>query len=101
MAAKVGGINSIIRQPVIKDMMVDPVASQNGDVLYDFSGGNALIDDYSNVAFDTSLEWRPSDDTNYQVSAGLSNGGGLFFHCLLYTSPSPRDIPLSRMPSSA
>ena len=22
-------------------------------------------------------------------------------HCLLYTSPSPRDIPLSRMPSSA
>ena len=54
MAAKVGGINSIIRQPVIKDMMVDPVASQNGDVLYDFSGGNALIDDYSNVAFDTT-----------------------------------------------
>ncbi len=82
LAAKVGGINSIIRQPVIKDMMVDPVASQNGDVLYDFSGGNALIDDYSNVAFDTSLEWRPSDDTNYQVSAGLSNGGGLFFQDL-------------------
>ena len=22
-------------------------------------------------------------------------------NCLLYTSPSPRDIPLSRMPSSA
>ena len=82
LAGRVGGINSIIRQPVIKDMMVDPLASQNGDVLYDFSGGNALIDDYSNVAFDTSLEWRPSDDTNYQVSAGLSNGGGLFFQDL-------------------
>ena len=25
----------------------------------------------------------------------------LFMGCLLYTSPSPRDIPLSRMPSSA
>ena len=25
----------------------------------------------------------------------------LFMNCLLYTSPSPRDIPLSRMPSSA
>ena len=24
-----------------------------------------------------------------------------FYSCLLYTSPSPRDIPLSRMPSSA
>ena len=43
---------------------------------------NAIIDDYSNVAFDTSLEWRPSDDTNYQVSAGLSNGSGLFFQDL-------------------
>ena len=25
----------------------------------------------------------------------------LFWHCLLYTSPSPRDATLSRMPSSA
>ena len=24
-----------------------------------------------------------------------------FYNCLLYTSPSPRDRPLSRMPSSA
>ncbi|MBL6677919.1 MAG: carboxypeptidase-like regulatory domain-containing protein, partial [Flavobacteriaceae bacterium] len=82
LAPKIGGINSVIRQPVIKDMMVDPVASVNGDVLYDFSGGNALIDDYSNIAFDTTLEWRPTDYTNYQVSAGMSNGGGLFFQDL-------------------
>ena len=26
---------------------------------------------------------------------------GLCLHCLLYTSPSPRDATLSRMPSSA
>ena len=25
----------------------------------------------------------------------------LFYSCLLYTSPSPRDVPRSRMPSSA
>ena len=25
----------------------------------------------------------------------------MFMHCLLYTSPSPRDATLSRMPSSA
>ena len=28
-------------------------------------------------------------------------GGGYFHHCLLYTSPSPRDRTRSRMPSSA
>ena len=27
--------------------------------------------------------------------------GGLYMFCLLYTSPSPRDATLSRMPSSA
>ena len=26
---------------------------------------------------------------------------GLYIHCLLYTSPSPRDLSTSRMPSSA
>lgn len=75
-------MNSIIRQPVITNKYVDPLLSQNGDVLYDFTGGNAIIDDYSNIAFDTSLEWRPSDDTNYQVSAGMTNGSGLFFQDL-------------------
>jgi outer membrane receptor for ferrienterochelin and colicins len=75
-------MNNIIRQPVITNKYVDPVLSQNGDVLYDFTGGNAIIDNYSNIAFDTSLEWRPTDDTNYQVSAGMSNGSGLFFQDL-------------------
>ena len=82
LAANVGGINSIIRQPVITNRAVDPLLSANGDVLYDFTGGNAIIDDYSNIAIDTNLEWRPSDDTNYQVSAGMTNGGGLFFQDL-------------------
>ena len=82
LAANVGGINSIIRQPVITNMAVDPLLSANGDVLYDFTGGNAIFDTYSNFTIDTNLEWRPSDDTNYQVSAGMTNGGGLFFQDL-------------------
>jgi len=82
LAANVGGINSIIRQPVITNMAVDPLLSANGPVLYDFTGGNAILDTYSNIAVDTNLEWRPSDDTNYQVSAGMTNGGGLFFQDL-------------------
>ena len=33
----------------------------------------------------------------------MPSGDGieLIKHCLLYTSPSPRDTPISRMPSSA
>ena len=47
--------------------------------------------------------------TGFPSSAGVclidQKGGYLFtdfrYICLLYTSPSPRDAPLSRMPSSA
>ena len=34
-------------------------------------------------------------------SSLVSSGAGVFYTCLLYTSPSPRDGLLSRMPSSA
>ena len=37
-----------------------------------------------------------------QISgSGLVAPSGMFFNCLLYTSPSPRDLSTSRMPSSA
>ena len=44
--------------------------------------------------------------TNPPADAGLScqeiyQGVGACYHCLLYTSPSPRDLSTSRMPSSA
>ena len=35
------------------------------------------------------------------LSGITGTGGGIFLSCLLYTSPSPRDGLLSRMPSSA
>ena len=44
-------------------------------------------------------------DSGFSVAAGLSSTGdssvGLLTDCLLYTSPSPRDLSTSRMPSSA
>ena len=41
-------------------------------------------------------------DTYYLYATTDGNGGGLGpSHCLLYTSPSPRDSTSSRMPSSA
>ena len=75
-------LNYTIRQPIISGGAVDPLASQNGQVLYDFSGGDAIIKDYSNYAIDTTLEWRPSDDQNYTASAGMTSGAGLFFQDL-------------------
>ena len=35
------------------------------------------------------------------LSAGIFIGIGIIYGCLLYTSPSPRDLSTSRMPSSA
>ena len=54
-------------------------------------------DDYTRLAADI-------DDTEKYVDTGsfIFNGlvsGSIF--CLLYTSPSPRDLSTSRMPSSA
>ena len=41
------------------------------------------------------------DLDNATISAALSQARTLVAGCLLYTSPSPRDATLSRMPSSA
>ena len=41
-------------------------------------------------------------EADIAIQYGSSNsGGGYWDYCLLYTSPSPRDATLSRMPSSA
>ena len=47
-----------------------------------------------------------TDDENIKQAFDLARGQGLEYHfdikgCLLYTSPSPRDVEESRMPSSA
>ena len=50
------------------------------------------------MSFGTYGGETTSAATNSEGTSGLSGGGG---GCLLYTSPSPRDATLSRMPSSA
>ena len=42
--------------------------------------------------------WGLEDSISFLIGM---NGGVLYDTCLLYTSPSPRDISGSRMPSSA
>ena len=59
---------------------------------------NADVD--KSASGDTLIVFDKSATQFKRVSAsGL--GGGKFLGCLLYTSPSPRDATLSRMPSSA
>ena len=58
------------------------------------SGGNVGI----GFAIPSNLA---SDLTQQLVSDGEVRRGKLGISCLLYTSPSPRDATLSRMPSSA
>ena len=52
------------------------------------------IDEFSYL-----IKWANLNDQRYQIIGAGSNL--LINNCLLYTSPSPRDRLLSRMPSSA
>ena len=48
-----------------------------------------------------TLPLSTTGDKRLEWSLEQEGGKGLFTNCLLYTSPSPRDATLSRMPSSA
>ena len=57
-----------------------------------------------NIDFEEVL--MVGEGADVKIGAPLVKGGGkvtaeVISHCLLYTSPSPRDGLLSRMPSSA
>ena len=62
-------------------------------------GADPLV---SAVALQAALEGRPLDALIVRKEAkGHGTGAWLEGPCLLYTSPSPRDLSTSRMPSSA
>ena len=64
------------------------LVSGSGDYLYDVAFGSIAVDIL--------------DDVECTDCAGLELiSGNIIYSCLLYTSPSPRDGLLSRMPSSA
>ena len=72
---------------------MDTLRGHCGSVEYDLAGTDS---DYDPAEDEAVLEPPPSpvgqDERRMQVRA---------YNCLLYTSPSPRDATLSRMPSSA
>ena len=60
-----------------------------------------LVERMTNLRKENVIPWlRP--DSKSQVSVSYENGKPISItNCLLYTSPSPRDLSTSRMPSSA
>ena len=84
-------------------------ASQLVEEMGDFSQGEepgaslTSPDEPSSWAKEMDTEFREeSDSASHQgVQEGLGSQVHLHHACLLYTSPSPRDGLLSRMPSSA
>ena len=66
------------------------------------SAGAALAGPYVNV--ETNAGWVGDDysGATTDIHVGYEGEvGAASYYCLLYTSPSPRDRSLSRMPSSA
>ena len=57
--------------------------------------------DYVDDPYEKKVAREPLNDTVEIVIIGGGFGGLLLGGCLLYTSPSPRDLSTSRMPSSA
>ena len=68
------------------------------------SGNVVEVDTVTNTVHDCEEEGIESNDlveTDVRVEWNVVVEDGLPEVCLLYTSPSPRDATLSRMPSSA
>ena len=57
--------------------------------------------DFEILAFPCNQFGAQESGSNEQIKAFAKNYGATFPLCLLYTSPSPRDLSTSRMPSSA
>ena len=91
-------------QPGIAARIFEAVAAE--DVLVDMIVQSMGIDGYANVSF--TVPRKSVDQARSVVGKLAAELGGSVTHepeidilCLLYTSPSPRDGLLSRMPSSA
>ena len=62
----------------------------------------AKLEDCSSDACGTVTVTSNFDyEANFNINCGFSGAINVTYTCLLYTSPSPRDATLSRMPSSA
>ena len=119
-----GGIDTeFLTSVVCCNFMENRATAGDGGGLHGFSQDSITIS-YSNFLNNTAshsgggarLDTRGTDNVSVYITgsaftdntASQGHGGGVYYRssgqyasCLLYTSPSPRDATLSRMPSSA
>ena len=81
-------------------------SEQRGDLISGAAGVVKFLKGYFDHIGEGSIEladhvatWSPYRIR--RVDVHLIGLGAIYRHCLLYTSPSPRDLSTSRMPSSA
>ena len=73
----------------------------DGFSLTSLQQSEARVDEEFAAAADEVSFYRESETYLYNLTSFAMTGTKLPYLCLLYTSPSPRDGLLSRMPSSA
>ena len=89
-----GGVLSIIAMMMVS--MIPVIEELEGSIeRHDMSSQMTLLAHQTSALSETGM---PGDSTEVKL---IPVDGTLNWNCLLYTSPSPRDATLSRMPSSA
>ena len=56
---------------------------------------------HASIKKNTSYEVVAISEANSEAQKNIPSDIDIYYDCLLYTSPSPRDVEESRMPSSA
>ena len=91
---------------LLKKMHADPAADRGAVMksMCDSLGVKAISYEWLRGRFDVLFCVEGDYESVLAMKVTVLNSGmmsDLMVHCLLYTSPSPRDATLSRMPSSA
>ena len=88
---------------LVKGTTIGAVTDLDGNFNLDYGGAYPFTIEISYTGF-TPQEMEINqavNDLNVRLEEGVLIGQEIVISCLLYTSPSPRDATLSRMPSSA
>ena len=94
------GALALILLVMIKFVSLESLASADGRALLAAILSAHVLSRWSSVYLMAGVPYARAEANNKVVTEGV-NSRRLYEACLLYTSPSPRDGLLSRMPSSA
>ena len=93
-------IFEIVSQINKKEGVTILLAEQNTNMALQYAEYAYILENGRVVMEGTAKSMRDNEDVK-EFYLGISGEGRQSYSCLLYTSPSPRDSTLSRMPSSA